>query len=106
MVTTKRKSRIIEEMQETIAGLGSAGVISKRKMLELDALKNLEVPLIDPKEIKHLREKEHLSQAVFALILNTSTSTIQKLEAGEKKPSGPSLKLLSLIQNKGLEAVI
>ncbi len=41
MVTTKRKSRFIEEMQETIAGLGSAGVISKRKMLELDALKNL-----------------------------------------------------------------
>ncbi len=28
MVTTKRKSRIIEEMQETIAGLGSAGVTS------------------------------------------------------------------------------
>ena len=57
MVTTKRKSRIIEEMQETIAGLGSAGVISKRRMLELDALKNLEVPLINPKEIKTVTQK-------------------------------------------------
>ena len=106
MATVKRKSRIIEEMQETIAGLNKSGVISKRRMLEFDALKNLEVAVIEPKKIKQLREKERLSQAVFALVLNTSISTIQKWEAGEKKPSGPSLKLLSLIQNKGLEAVI
>lgn len=106
MATVKRKSRIIEEMQETIAGLSKSGVISKRRMLEFDALKNLGVAAIEPRKIKQLREKERLSQAVFALVLNTSISTIQKWEAGEKKPSGPSLKLLSLIQSKGLEAVI
>ena len=33
-------------------------------------------------------------------------STVQKWETGDKKPSGPSLKLLNLIDRKGLEAVI
>lgn len=35
-----------------------------------------------------------------------SISTIQKWELGDKKPSDPSLKLLSLLERKGLEAVI
>jgi putative transcriptional regulator len=47
-----------------------------------------------------------VSQAVFAAVLNTSLSTVQKWEVGDKKPSGPSLKLLNLIERKGLEAII
>ena len=47
-----------------------------------------------------------MSQAEFAAVLNTSVSTVQKWEAGDKKPSGPSLKLLNLIERKGIEAVI
>jgi len=43
---------------------------------------------------------------VFAAVLNTSLSTVQKWEVGDKKPSGPSLKLLNLIERKGLEAII
>ncbi len=51
-------------------------------------------------------ESSNLSQAVFAAVLNTSLSTVQKWEVGDKKPSGPSLKLLTLIERKGLEAVL
>jgi len=39
-------------------------------------------------------------------VLNTSVSTAQKWEVGDKKPSGPSLKLLNLVERKGLEAII
>jgi putative transcriptional regulator len=39
-------------------------------------------------------------------MLNTSLSTVQKWEIGEKHPSGPSLKLLSLLDRKGIEALI
>jgi putative transcriptional regulator len=46
-----------------------------------------------------------MSQAVFAAVLNTSVSTVQKWEIGAKRPSGPSLKLLDVIQRKGIEAV-
>jgi len=38
-------------------------------------------------------------------VLNTSISTVQKWEIGEKRPSGPSLKLLNVIQRKGIAAL-
>ena len=105
-MTTKRKSRILAEVHETAQGLNSAGLISKRRMSEFDVLCNLEVKPLSALQIRQLREKEHVSQAVFAAILNTSISTIQKWELGDKKPSGPSLKLLSLLERKGLEGVL
>ena len=105
MTTTGRKSRILDEMHETARGLHGAGLISKRRMGEFDALRHLHVHDMPP-QIKSLREQTHLSQAVFAAVLNTSLSTVQKWEVGDKKPSGPSLKLLNLIERKGLEAVL
>jgi putative transcriptional regulator len=101
-----KKSRIIQEMQETVFGLHAAGVITKKSMDEFEALKNLDVKPMTPNRIKRLRAKTHLSQAVFAVAINASLSTIQKWEAGDKSPSGPSLKLLSLIERKGLEVVL
>jgi putative transcriptional regulator len=106
MAPTKRKSRILEEMHETARGLRSAGLITMRRMGEFDALCHLDVHEMPPEEIKSLREKARVSQAVFAAVLNTSLSTVQKWEVGDKKPSGPSLKLLNLIERKGLEAII
>jgi len=93
-------------MRDTARGLHGAGLISKRRMGEFEALCHLEVHEMPPQKIKALRESAHVSQAVFAAVLNTSLSTVQKWEAGDKKPSGPSLKLLNLIERKGLEAVI
>ncbi len=101
-----RKSRILDEMHETARGLHNIGLIDKRRMKEFDALLHLEIEEMTPEEIKSLREKEHVSQAVFAEILNISVSTVQKWEIGEKRPSGSSLKLLSLVERKGLEVVL
>lgn len=106
VATMKRKSRVIDEMTATFADLKKSGLVSKKQLIEFEALKNLEVKSLEPQAIKLLRTKENLSQAVFAIVLNTSTSTVQKWEAGEKKPSGPSLKLLSILKNKGIEAFI
>lgn len=105
-MTTKRKSRILDEIHETSDGLHKAGLISKRRMGEFDALCHLGVHEMAPQTIKSLREHAHVSQAVFAAVLNISLSTVQKWEIGDKKPSGPSLKLLNLIERKGLEALI
>lgn len=106
MATTRRDSRLLAEMHETARGLHGAGVIDKRRMGEFEALCRLDIPDMPPQRIKALRETAHVSQAVFAAVLNTSLSTVQKWESGAKKPSGPSLKLLTLIDRKGLEAVI
>ena len=106
MVIKKRKSRIVGEMHKTARGLHEIGLIDKRRMRELDALYLLDVEEMPPRKIKWLREKSQVSQAVFAAVLNTSVSTVQKWEIGEKKPSGPSLKLLNLIERKGLDALL
>lgn len=106
MTATKRKSRLLDEMHETALGLHAIGLIDRRRMDEFDALCRLNVDEMPPQKIKLLRENAHLSQAVFAAVLNTSLATVQKWELGDKKPSGPSLKLLTLIERKGLEAVL
>lgn len=103
---TKRKSRILDEVLESVQGLHDAGVITKRRLAEFEALCQLKLDEMPPQKIKSIREQSNLSQAVFASVLNISVSTVQKWEVGDKKPSGASLKLLSLIERKGLEVVL
>jgi len=63
------------------------------------------VPEYTPEQIKTLRDRYQLSQSVLAAVLNTSLSTVQKWEIGEKHPGGPSLKLLNILDRKGLVAL-
>lgn len=62
----------------------------------------METPKIEATQIKAIREKNHVSQPVFARYLNTSKSTVQKWEIGAKRPSGMALKLLYVVQKHGL----
>ncbi len=106
---TKRKrsrSKVLDAVHETARGMHAAGLITKRRMERYDALCLAPIPTYTPAKIKALRVRHHLSQPVFALVLNTSKSTVQKWEIGEKQPSGPSLKLLNILDRKGLEALV
>lgn len=103
---SKAKSRILEAVHDTAGDLHRLGFIDKRKMQKFDALCLAPIPAYDSTQIRHLRETYQLSQAVLASVLNTSLSTVRKWEAGDKHPSGPSLKLLNLLERKGLEAVL
>lgn len=102
----KAKSRIFEAVHETASDLHRLGFIDKRTMQKYNVLCLKPVPEYDAAKIRALREHLHLSQAVLASVLNTSLSTVRKWEIGDKKPSGPSSKLLSLIERKGLDAVV
>lgn len=103
---TKNASRILDAVHETAKNLHEAGFVSKRRMKEYDALCLVPVPDYSSESIRALRERYRISQAVLASILNTSVSTVRQWEIGEKHPSGPSLKLLNLLDRKGLEALI
>jgi putative transcriptional regulator len=103
---SKAKSRIFDAVHETAADLHRLGFIDKRKMRKFDALCLDPVPAYDSEKIRALRDHLQLSQAVLAAVLNTSLSTVRKWEIGDKHPSGPSLKLLDLLERKGLEAVL
>jgi putative transcriptional regulator len=63
------------------------------------------VRALTPRAIRAIREREHVSQTVFANYLNVTSSLISKWERGEKRPAGASLKLLSLVEKNGLAAV-
>ena len=103
---TRAKSRILEAVHETASDLHRLGFIDKRKMRKFDALCLDPIPAYDSEKIRALRDHLQLSQSVLAAVLNTSLSTVRKWEIGEKHPSGPSLKLLNLLERKGLEAVL
>jgi putative transcriptional regulator len=101
-----RKSRpTLECVQETAKGLHKAGVLDQVTLREFDPAHLPPVRPLEPAQIKHIRESSRVSQAVFARLLNTSLSTVQKWEIGQKKPAGTALKLLHLVQKRGLEVV-
>lgn len=97
---------ILDTIHESAKGLHKAGVMGEVTLREFDALCLPPVKIYTPAQIKRIRQKTRASQAVFAAYLNTSPSTIQKWEVGGKRPNGPSLKLLNLVDRKGLEALV
>ncbi len=90
---------------ETAAGLFEAGIIDKQTMREFDDSCLTPIRSFTPEQIRALREREQVSQTVFAHHLNISKDSISQWERGEKRPAGPSLKLLSLIERKGLASI-
>lgn len=86
--------------------LHDVGAIDKQTMREFDDACLTPVQLLSPEEIKSLRMREHLSQPVFARYLNVSKNLVSDWERGVKKPGGPALRLLTVVQKKGLMAIV
>lgn len=103
---TKATSRILDAVHETAQDLHDAGFIDMRRMQRYEALCLEPIPEYSSESIRALRNRHKLSQTVLASVLNTSASTVRQWEIGAKHPSGPSLKLLNLLDRKGLEALI
>lgn len=98
--------RLRKALLDSARGLYELGAIDAKTMREFDALEVPKPKAYSAQDIKRLRLKEKASQAVFAAYLNTSVSTVQKWEIGDKAPSGPALKLLDLVERKGLKALV
>lgn len=101
----KARSSILAAVHDTAKGLHKAGVMDQITLREFDQLCLPPVGPLEPAQIRRIRETTRVSQAVFARLLNTSLSTVQKWEIGQKKPTGTALKLLHLVQEHGLEVV-
>jgi putative transcriptional regulator len=101
----KTKPPLLAAVHETMKDAHKPGVMDQVTLRDFDRLCFPAVEPLEPEQIKKIREASHVSQAVFARLLNTSVSTIQKWEIGQKKPTGTALKLLHLVQKRGLEAV-
>jgi putative transcriptional regulator len=110
MATRKRKpgkyrSGLSATIHETAAGLHRIGLIDKETMREFDTSCLTAVEPLTAREIAAIRKRAGVSQGVFAHYLNVKPKLVSEWERGEKRPSGPSLKLLSLVKTKGLDAI-
>ena len=92
-------------VHQLMSDIFNAGLIDKKTMQNFDRTCLTPVEPLAPDEIRQIREKENVSQSVFAYYLNISANQLSEWERGVKKPSGAALKLLSLVQHKGLDAI-
>jgi putative transcriptional regulator len=99
------QSDIKAAIHDTARDLHGAGLIDKRTMRRFDETCLTPIRHFTPEEIRALREREEVSQTVFAHYLNVSKESVSQWERGEKHPAGPSLKLLSLVEKNGLAAI-
>jgi len=105
--TTKRyRSAALRSLHEAMGDLHAVGAIDKATMRDFDLGCLTPVEPLAPEAIKRIREQSHMSQATFAKALNVSTVLISKWERGEVRPGGPSLKLLTLADKKGIDAIL
>jgi putative transcriptional regulator len=96
------KSKIITAMLALAQDLDIDMVTIK----ELEALDLKVIEPLKPSQIKKMRLREKLSQAVMARILNVTPSTYQKWERGDITPKGANLKLLRLANDHGVGYIV
>lgn len=99
------KSDAMAAVHDMMEGFHQSGAIDKQTMREFDEACLTAISTLTPDEIRALREREHLSQPVFARYLNVSKNLVSDWERGVKKPGGPALLLLTVVKKKGLQAI-
>lgn len=104
-MSKKYRSEAFAAIHETMEALHDVGAINKQTMREFDETCLSPVEEISPEQIREIREREHVSQPVFARYLNVSKNLISDWERGIKKPGGPALRLLNIVQKKGLHTI-
>lgn len=97
----------LEKMQAMAKRFHSNGSIDQVTMRKIDALTlNLKLNDMGADKIQSIRKREGISQGVLATILNMSNESVKKWEQGKSKPQGAALRLLSLIERNGIQAII
>ncbi len=107
----KGNKRLTEELLETARDMRASSVMGKAAyekitMRHMSQAASRDRAPLTAKDIKALREKARLSQAVFARYLNLTTGYVSQLERGAKRPTGPALVLLDVIRRKGIAAIL
>ena len=107
----KKPSRLARELVETAEGMHRAGLLDRATYdkITLRHLRPLGVPKVSAvtgQQIRAMRERANMSQAVFARHLNLTVGYVSQLERGAKRPTGAALALLNVIKRKGIEAIL
>ena len=98
-------SEIAGAVHEMMSDAHGVGIASRKTLRNFDEACLVPSPRLAGEETKALRERERVSQPVFAAYLNVSCNLLSDWERGVKRPDGPAARLLSIIQRKGLQAI-
>jgi putative transcriptional regulator len=107
----KKPTRLTQALLETAKDMHQDMVLDeaayrKITMRHLGAECKGEVEPLNGEDIRAMRERAHMSQAVFAHYLNVTVGYVSQLERGTKRPTGAALALLNVIRRKGIEAIL
>jgi putative transcriptional regulator len=94
-------SKILDMVEEELHALNEIKDISM-SIKEFNKIKYFEPKHYKKNDVIRIRKKLHVSQAVFAYLLNASESTVRKWEIGAKEPGGANCRLLQIIENMGI----
>lgn len=100
------KSEALAAIHETMDGLFQIGAIDKKTMRDFDATCLADLPKMEPEEIRALRQRERVSQPIFAAYLSVTRNLVSDWERGVKKPGGPALRLLNIAKKHGLSFLL
>jgi putative transcriptional regulator len=99
------RSEIAAAVHEMVEGFHDSGLVDKQTMRAFDESCITVAAPLPPETIKALRLREQVSQPVFARYLNVSKNLVSDWERGVKRPGGPALRLLTVVQKHGLRAI-
>lgn len=106
MARVRPSKKLVAALRGDLAALAKADAISTVTLRQFDAHYPPPVRAFSANDIRRLRDRLRLSQPVFARVLHTTPSTMRRWEQGDTRPAGPALKLLNIIADKGLEAIL
>jgi putative transcriptional regulator len=92
-------------LSQTLISAAKELAFSKATVAELEHLDIPEAKMFSPKQIRQIRDKFRVSQGVFAALLNVNPSTVQKWEQGKVRPQNAALRLLNVIDAKGIDVL-
>jgi putative transcriptional regulator len=99
------KSEAFAAIHETMDALHQIEAIDKKTMRDFDAACLADLPEMEPEEIRALREREQVSQPIFAAYLNVTRNLVSDWERGVRRPGGAALRLLSIVEKRGLDSL-
>ncbi len=111
MMKKATRSRLNDAILETAQDMRRLGILDEESYEKITLRHLGEKPIVTAQpltgdEIRKLRERANLSQAVFARYLHLTPGYVSQLERGVKQPSGPALVLLDVIRRKGIEGIL
>lgn len=97
-------NKILEKVHRSVTSAYKKGLVDLTTMQKFDKLCMIDNHPMHPEEIINIRKNiTRTTQPEFAKLLNISPSTVAKWETGNKHPRGTALKLLNLLERKGID---